>query len=283
MLNDAPSRTAWRVAIRRAAHQVLDHPRVFDDPLALPILGLGDNGRQLFLEDEKEQTRFARSMRAFMAVRSRVAEEELSAAVDRGVTQYVVLGAGLDTFACRSPFGDRLQVFELDHPATQAWKRDQLRSAGIREPAWLRFVPVDFEQQTAFDALVGAGLDLSRPAWFSWLGVTMYLESSTVWPVLRSIAALPAASGVVFDYAVPPEILGPRARAVFDDLAERVARAGEPWMTFFEPHALGTALLSAGFSSVRDRGRDEMNVAYFNDREDDLRVGGVVRLLTASV
>lgn len=283
MLNDTPSRTALRVAMRRAAHQVLDHPRVFDDPLALPILGLGADGRERFLLDENEQTRFAKSMRAFMAVRSRVAEEELATAMDRGVTQYVVLGAGLDTFAYRSPFGDRLQVFEVDYPATQAWKRDRLRSAGIREPAGLRFVPVDFEQQTALDALVRAGLERSRPTWFAWLGVTMYLEEATVWSVLKSIAAFPAGSGVVFDYGVPPAMLGARGQEVFAGLARRVAQGGEPWMTFFDPHTIGATLHAAGFSSVRDRGREETNLAYFSDRTDGLQVGGFVRLMTASI
>src|SRR6202161_3091310 len=140
------SRTAQRVAIRRgalrrAAHQLLDQPRVLDDPLALLIIG-ADAAEQL-RSNPKEHRAFSRAFRAFMAARSRYAEDELARAVALGVTQYVVLGAGLDTFAYRNPHAG-LHVFEVDHPATQAWKRVQLQTAEIPIPASLTFVPIDF-------------------------------------------------------------------------------------------------------------------------------------------
>jgi methyltransferase (TIGR00027 family) len=283
MLENTPSHTAKRVALRRAAHQVLDDPRVFDDPLALRIVGAQREAEAAFRQDQREQTRFAKSMRAFMAVRSRVAEDELARAVARGVTQYVVLGAGLDTFAYRNPFGDRLRVFEVDYPATQAWKREQLRDEGIPEPDWLRYVPVDFEHQTAIDALTRAGMRRDQPALFAWLGVTMYLEETTVWSVLKAIASLPPGGGVVFDYAVIPEILSPQTQLVFNELSRRVARGGEPWVTFFDPRVLGAMLRATGFASLNDMGSEALNQAYFNGREDGLRVGGLAHVVTALV
>src|SRR6202162_2165714 len=142
------SRTAQRVAIRRAAHQLLDQPRVLDDPLALRIIG-ADAAEGLGTKP-KEHHAFSRAFRAFMAARSRYAEDELARAVAEGVRQYVVLGAGLDTFAYRNPHPG-LRVFEVDHPATQAWKREQLQAAGITIPPALTFVHIDFEQKTLGD------------------------------------------------------------------------------------------------------------------------------------
>src|SRR5271169_5540690 len=150
------SRTAQRVAIRRAAHQLLDRPRVLDDPLALRIIG--SEAAEELRSNPKEHHAFSRAFRAFMAARSRYAEDELARAVAHGVRQYVVLGAGLDTFAYRNPHPG-LRVFEVDHPATQAWKREQLLAAGIAIPFSLTFVPIDFERQTLADGLVQCGFN----------------------------------------------------------------------------------------------------------------------------
>src|ERR1700678_242729 len=166
------SRTAHRVAIRRAAHQLLDHPKVLDDPLALRIIGR-DAAEEL-QSNPKEDHTFSRAFRAFMAVRSRYAEDELARAVAQGVSQYVVLGAGLDTFAYRNSHPG-LRVFEVDHPATQAWKREQLEAAEIPLPSSLAFVPVDFERRSLEAGIKESGFDVNAPAFFSWLGVTPYL------------------------------------------------------------------------------------------------------------
>src|ERR1700684_280435 len=136
------SRTAQRVAIRRAAHQLLDQPRVLDDPLALRIIG--SEAAEALRSDPKEDHAFSRAFRAFMAARSRYAEDELARAVARGVTQYVVLGAGLDTFAYRNPHAG-LHVFEVDHPATQVWKRERVPAAGIAIPPSFTLFSIDFE------------------------------------------------------------------------------------------------------------------------------------------
>jgi methyltransferase (TIGR00027 family) len=298
MLEARPSRTAYMVAMRRAAHQLFDHPKVLDDPIALPILGLDAEAR---LRGEwRFGSRFGRLVRASMAARSRYAEDQLAAAVGRGVWQYVVLGAGLDTFAYRNPYEQQgLRVFEVDHPATQAWKQQRLRSGGIAIPASLKFVPVDFEHQTLPDALRGAGFDPGQPAFFSWLGVTMYLARDTVLSTLRFIASCgrgatsgsgasgaPGApgGGVAFDYMVPRESLRWMRRLAFDAMARRVARAGEPFRTFFLPNELNAELERMGFHAIENIGGTEINARYFSGRTDGLRVPGLLgRLASAQV
>jgi methyltransferase (TIGR00027 family) len=177
-VKDAPSRTAERVALRRAAHQVLDHPKVFDDPLAVAIAGVSEF---------PHETLFARLLRAFMAVRSRYAEDQLTSAIARGVRQYVVLGAGLDTYAYRA--APEVRVFEVDHPATQAWKRSRLEDAGIAIPDSMRFVPVDFERQNLADELAQAGFNMDQPAFFSWLGepFRLFFDPAELSKLLRSL------------------------------------------------------------------------------------------------
>src|SRR5271155_2688796 len=182
------SRTARRVAIRRAAHQLLDHPMVLDDPLALRIIG--SEAAEELRSNPKEHHAFSRAFRAFMAARSRYAEDELACAVAHGVRQYVALGAGLDTFAYRNPHPG-LQVFEVDHPATQAWKREQLQAAGIAIPASLTFVPLDFERQTLAEGLGECGFDSSAAAFLSWLGVTPYLTRDAFLITASFIAGMP--------------------------------------------------------------------------------------------
>jgi methyltransferase (TIGR00027 family) len=167
-------------------------------------------------------------MRAFMVARSRYAEDKLAAAAANGVRQYVVLGAGLDTFAYRNPFR-HVRVFEVDHPATQAWKRERLQTAGIAIPNELSFVAVDFERQKLDEELAAAGFAMSEPAFFSWLGVTPYLSREAFQGTLRFITAMPAGSGVAFDFAVERSALGFMERIALAELSRRVASAGEPF------------------------------------------------------
>jgi methyltransferase (TIGR00027 family) len=275
------SRTAQRVAIRRAAHQLLDQPRVLDDPLALRIIG--SEAEEALRSNPKEDHAFSRAFRAFMAARSRYAEDELARAVAQGVRQYVVLGAGLDTFAYRSPHAG-LRVFEVDHPATQAWKREQLRAAGIAIPAALTFVPVDFEHQTLADGLGQCGFDLSAAAFFSWLGVTPYLTREACMTTLSFIAKMPAGSGVVFDFAVDRKLLNVGQRMALAALSRRVARYGEPFQLFFDPEKLQDELKSLGFRRTEFLQGKELNARYFKDREDGLLVrGGLGHLMAAWV
>jgi methyltransferase (TIGR00027 family) len=275
------SRTAQRVAIRRAAHQLLDHPRVLDDPLALRIIG--SEAAHDLRSNPKEHHAFARAFRAFMVARSRYAEDELARAVVDGVSQFVVLGAGLDTFAYRNPH-PRLRVFEVDHPATQAWKREQLHAGKIPIPESLTFVPIDFEKQTLRERLAEAGLNFNAPAFFSWLGVTPYLTRDACMATLSLIANLPQGSGVVFDFALDPALLNAGQRQALDALANRVASVGEPFQLFFDPAKLQEDLRNLGFHRTEFLQGVQINDRYFSNRTDDLRVrGGVGHLMGAWV
>jgi len=205
--------------MRRAAHQLVDEPKVLDDPIALKILGPRAIQR-LEGGEGMGHDRLSRGLRAFMAARSRFAEDELARAVGRGVEQYVVLGAGLDTFAYRNPHPpNSLRVFEVDYPATQEWKRRQLEATGIEIPASLTFAPVDFERQTLARGLGDAGFDREKPSFFSWLGVSMYLSDEAVEATLRFAGSLPRGGGIVFDYMVPRESLGFVERMALEMLA----------------------------------------------------------------
>lgn len=270
--------------MRRAAHQVLDRPLVLDDPLALRILGPAI-AAQVEAEKRLPQPRAAKYVRAFMVARSRLAEEALARAVERGAGQFVVLGAGLDTFAYRNPYdSSKLRVFEVDYPATQAWKQECLSTAGIATPESLTFVPVDFETSSLSEGLAAAGFDRTRAAFFSWLGVTMYLTPEATDCTLAFIAALPKGSGVAFDYAVPRESLNWVGRFVFDRMAARVAAASEPFRLFFVPHDLSAKLRQMGFSEIEDSGAGELNERFFQGRRDGLRVGGKLgRIMCATV
>ena len=278
MLNAKPSRTAQRVAMRRAAHQLLDDPRVFNDPLAAAIAGESEP------PDSVEQP-FSRALRAFLAVRSRYAEDQLARAVERGVLrQYVVLGAGLDTFAYRSPFrSSGLHVFEVDHPATQEWKRARLDAAHIPVPKEMTFAAVDFEHESLTDGLTAAGFNRRQPAFFSWLGVTPYLSRAAFDTTMRFIAQMPSGSGVAFDYAVERRLLSPTQQLALDAMSARVARAGEPFQLFFDPAALADDLVRLGLANIEDLDSGQINARYFAERSDGLAVSGGGHLLSAWV
>jgi methyltransferase (TIGR00027 family) len=261
-----PSRTAFHVALRRAMHQVLDRPPVLDDPIAVPLLGA-----RFTLDGKGETHAWARAARAYMAVRSRFAEDQLACAIAQGVTQYVLLGAGLDTFAYRNPF-PQLEVFEIDFPATQAWKRSLLAKAAIGEPATVRYIPLDFEHKTLVEGLREGGLDFSRPAFFGWLGVVPYLTLEAFRSTLETMAQLPKGTGAAFDFGLSPETLGWRQRLVFEALAARVARAGEPFRLFFTPESLEAELRRAGFARIDVRNAEQLNRAYFADRADGMKL-----------
>jgi methyltransferase (TIGR00027 family) len=278
MLEDQPSRTADRVALRRAAHQLWDKPKVFDDPIALKIIPAAASTE--LAGSRPSDSAPARFLRAFMVARSRFAEDNLLEAVARGVKQYVVLGAGLDTFAYRNPFAE-LHVFEVDYPATQAWKRQRLQLANIPVPSTLTFAPVDFEKDTLPAGLAQAGFRENETAFFSWLGVTPYLAEQTVLATLQWIAAGPQ-NGVAFDYAVPRSSLSFFQRMAFDALSARVATAGEPFVGFFDPETLSRELQKMGFKHIEDLGVEQINARYFSERSDGLRVGGgLARLMCA--
>lgn len=277
-----PSQTALGAAMQRAAHQLLERPLIFDDPLSLPILGL-ERVRWLAANLDRFRSPGAAALRAALVVRSRAAEDALADAVAAGTRQMVILGAGLDTFAYRNPHA-RLRVFEVDHPATQSWKRERLSAQGIAVPRSLAFVPVDFETQTLEARLAAAGLRTDAPAFFSWLGVTMYLSREAIAQTLRYAGSRCApGSAIVFDYLTAAATLPPAARRARDLLAARVAASGEPWISEFEPAELAALLRAQGFRRLHDLDTEALQARYFAGRSDGFGVTGSSRLMIASV
>jgi methyltransferase (TIGR00027 family) len=265
------SRTALGVALRRAAHQIYDSsPLVFADPIAVRLLGdtyakaLADSRASLHQKSSL-------AMRAWVVARSQFAEEQLERAVSTGVRQYVVLGAGLDTFGLRNPYPE-VKVFEVDHPATQMWKRQLVASSQLPEPASLHYVAVDFETQSLREQLQQAGLDLEAPALFAMLGVVVYLTAEAFQETLHFIASFPARSGVIFDYALPRHLLPADEAEARDELAARVASIGEPFRLFFSPEEMRSALDC--FDVMEDLDDEELNRRYFRDRTDPLNLHG---------
>jgi methyltransferase (TIGR00027 family) len=274
-----PSKTALRVALRRAAHQVYDaHPLVLDDPIAIPLLGAG-YAEELRRTPTRPDRPFSVALRAFMVARSRYAEDNLAQAVARGVTQYVLLGAGLDTFAHRNPYA-HLRVFEVDHPATQQWKRDLLQSSDLPVPANLTYATVDFERESLRERLKSAGFDTNAPAFFAWLGVVPYLTLTAFRSTVSFIGSQPSGSGVALDYGQPRSALPFVEQLAHDSIASRVQKAGEPFQLFFTPSEIATEFTA--FRVMEDLGAPEINARYFTDRSDSLRLlGTAVRLLSA--
>jgi len=194
----------------------------------------------------------------------------------------VVLGAGLDTYAYRGPLRDRLRIFEVDHPATQAWKRRRLADTGIPLPPSLTFAPVDFERETLAEGLAAAGFDKTMQTFFTWLGVVPYLTADAVWSTLGFVASVPAGAHVVFDYSDPPETLSPEMRSRHDLGAARVAGLGEAWINYFEAEPLRHQLAKLGFGEVEDLGPPQIAARYFPRRAGAApdRGGHIVRAAT---
>lgn len=275
--------TAIGAAKRRAAHQILDDPIVFEDPLAIRILNADYSLALCQYGAWFEQTPLSRGIRAALVARSRYTEDELHAAVKRGISQYVILGAGLDTFAYRNPYPvDALHVYEVDHPATQMWKRSRLEKAGIPIPDTLSFCPVNFEIQTLGDGLQQAGFDTGKSSFFSWLGVVIYLTNSAITSTLQFVASLPTGSTIVFDYMIFPSMLNPVERLGHEFLAYWVSLAGEPFQTFFNPLSLENNLRAMGFGQIENLAPEEIQARYFEGRKDNLRIDGM-HLINAQV
>jgi len=274
-----PSRTAMAAAAHRAAHQILEQGRIFADPLAVRILG--EDADVLARKADEDPT--GRRMRIFIAIRTRLAEDALAAAIDCGVTQLVVLGAGLDTYAYRSPLRERVRIFEVDHPATQAWKRERLADAEIPIPSTLTYAPIDFERQTLAEGLSAAGFDLQQSTFFTWLGVVPYLTEDAIWSTLGFIAGLPRGAHVVFDYSNPPETFSEELRLAHDKRAARVAELGEAWLSYFEEDDLRVKLMTLGFSRIEDFGPPQIAARFFPNRVSNMSSKGGHILLAATV
>ncbi len=262
----------------RAAHQVLERGVVFADPLAVRILGPDAETAVRDARDDPSK----RALRMFIAARARLAEDALAATVAHGVRQLVVLGAGLDTYAYRGPLRDRLRIFEVDRPATQAWKRERLVAAGITLPGTLVFAPVDFERASLADGLAAAGFDPAQQSFFTWLGVVPYLSELAILSTLSFIVGLSGGAHVMFDYANPPASFAEGARAAHEALAARVAAVGENFLSYFETDALCARLRALGFLAIEDLGPEQIAVRFFSRGANpaSARGGHVVRAST---
>jgi methyltransferase (TIGR00027 family) len=272
-----PSLTALGAATHRAAHQVLEQGRIFSDPLALRILG---KDAEMVAREAEDQPN-SRRLRLFIAVRTRFAEDALARAIARGTRQLVVLGAGLDTYAYRRTLPDGLQVFEVDHPATQAWKRERLAAAELAIPSALTFAPVDFERETLAEGLTRAGFEPGQASFFTWLGVTPYLTEAAVFSTLGFIGALVGNTEVVFDYANPPaSITAEDGRAAHEALAARVASIGEAFKSYFDSDVLTAKLGTIGFGEVEDLGPQDIAARYFGLARPPGQGGHILRAAT---
>lgn len=252
MIEQQPSRTAFAAAAHRAAHQVFEEGRMFSDPLALRILGLDVETVKQEMADPSR-----RGMRLFIAARTRFAEMKLAEAIaQRGVSQLVVLGAGLDTFAYRSPLAGKLAMFEVDFPATQAWKKRRLEETGIAAPGNLVYAPVDFERDDLVTQIEAAGFDPMKRSYFLWLGVVPYLTREAIMATLAAVGGLPGGAEIAFDYANPmlDGELTPEQRAAREAMRARVASVGEPFLSFFETDELHAELIARGLIAITDFG-----------------------------
>ncbi|MCA8491689.1 class I SAM-dependent methyltransferase [Burkholderia arboris] len=267
---DAPDSTAARVALWRALHVELDAPpHVLADEVGLRLLAPEPGWQQRGDMDPQ----FTRPFRASIVARARFIEDLVAEQAARGVSQYVILGAGLDSFVQRRPeMASRVTVFEVDPPAPQAWKQRRLAELGYGVPGWLRFVPVDFEAKQSWrDALVGAGFDAGKPAVVVSTGVSMYLTREANAAALREVASLAPGSTLAMTFLLPLEHADPDVRPGLEMAAKGARASGTPFISFFMPAQIQALALAAGFAKAAHVSAADLTRRYFADRTDGLR------------
>lgn len=271
-------------AYLRAVHMVLDgEPKILNDPLAAKLLGPGLDA-QIAADRERLTSKPLIKARALIIMRSRYVQDELLAAIDRGVRQYVVLGAGLDTspYMSRHP-AEKLRTYEVDHPDTQKLKLERLAAAGIQMPDNLRHVPVDFERESLGEVLAHAGFDRNQPTFFSWLGVSYYLRLESVLGVFKYVASVAPSSQLVFDFVMADSALGEAERKAIARITAFVEKYSEPWFSRFEPQELQDTLHSVGFSDTFYFSWERATERYFKDRSDQLHLDFTTQIMSAIV
>lgn len=279
---DGVSQTAVFAAQVRAAHAILDQNPIFDDPFAMVLADASEEDiENLFALIPRACARVARVL---PNQRARFAEEEVERAVQRGVEQYVILGAGLDSFAWRrADLMTEIQLFEVDHPATQEWKRQRMTIAGLRRPANLHFVAMDFEIDELQAGMMEAGFDRGLPSIWSWMGVVVYLEVGSIESTLRAAAAL-AASGsrMLASYTVTNDLMDSDSRE-FDELARAAsAESGEDHVTALAPNQIEVIAREAGWRTANTVDPSSF-AAWFSDRDDGLTPASYERILVADM
>jgi len=284
MRHDEASNTTQGPARLRAAHQILDHdPKIHVDPIAVGLTP-ESSVDSIRADEPLIHSRPYTLLRSAFVLRARYTEDCLAEAALGGASQYVILGAGLDTFAYRQPdYARAMRIFEVDHPATQAWKRGCLARRGIVPPENLAFVAVDFERDGLAESLAADGFDASKPAFFSWLGVVQYLSEPAIEATLRFIVGLAPCSAITLSFCVPDDLLGGADLELAMQCVVTCAARGEPWLSRHRPgdlHAMATRL---GFSSTRHLTPETAAHRYFHGRSDGLRAPRYAQLFTATV
>jgi methyltransferase (TIGR00027 family) len=265
----APDNTAVRTALWRALHVEVDAPpHVFEDKVGLKLAAPDDDWRS-----RPDMSPFTRPFRASIVARARFVEDLVAKEVAHGVEQYVILGAGLDTFAQRRPeLASQLRIFEIDQPGPQEWKRQRLVEVGFGIPSYLRLVPVNFETVAAWwERLIASGFDTERPAVVASTGVSMYLTHDAILATLRQVAALRSGSTFVMSFMLPLEMLDADVRPGVERAAEGARASGTPFISFFTPSEMLTLARAAGFREVKHVSADMLAQRYFADRTDGLR------------
>lgn len=278
-----PSQTMIRTALWRAVHRLRDQdPKILDDPFAGFLAGFDTDEAVLEAHDASDAARIP-GVRTPFVVRNRYAEDELATAIVKGVGQYVILGAGLDSFAYRrSDLMKSLSVYEVDHPGSQAWKLHRLAQLGLATPAGLNHVPVDFEIQNLSAELRRAGFRPDAPAFFSWLGTTQYLTREAVLSTIGEIAALASpGSEVVVQFIAPASTISQEDAAVANTLAERSARGGEPWLSYFTPDDMEQIFRQVGCKQLEHFGTAEATLRYLEGRTDGSRIAAYFGMVKA--
>ncbi|MGH8445597.1 MAG: class I SAM-dependent methyltransferase [Solimonas sp.] len=265
----APDNTAIRTALWRALHVEADAPpHVFED-----VIGLALAAPEAGWQQRPDMSAFTRPFRAAILARARFVEDWLAEQAGHGVGQYVILGAGLDTFAQRRPeLAQRLRVFEIDQPGPQAWKRQRLEALGLGVPPFLKLVPVDFEAGDAWwERLAAAGFDAGRPSVLASTGVSMYLTREAILATLREVAALAPGTTFIMSFMLPIEMVDPEVRFGVERAAEGARAAGTPFISFFMPEDMLALAREAGFKRVQHVSATELAQRYFAQRTDGLR------------
>ncbi len=271
MESDKPSTTAFFVSMARAVHLILDdEPKIFEDQFALSFIG--QQFKSIFKSFQTPLDKFSRSG---ILCRSRYTEDLLYEAISRGVKQYVILGAGLDSFAYQNTdLSDRLRIFEVDHPASQEWKRKRIEEAGISLPKNVSFIPIDFELQSLEEGMAQGGYIPDDPTFFSWLGVTYYLTEDAVFNTLQYVATSAAPdSEIVFEYVFPDSMLSEEALHWMKNIKKKVAALGEPMISTFSPDYMVSKLKKIGFDQIDEIDKNKVkdyNQKYFLKRTDGL-------------
>ena len=261
-----PDNTALRTALWRALHLLVDEePYIFEDEIGLKLISPPDDWQQ------RPDMKFTKRLRASVVARSRFVEDLIISQSKQGISQYVILGAGLDTFAQRRPdIASKIRIFEIDRPDTIAWKEQRLTEFGFGVPEYLHFVPVDFETSSWWEQLLKSGFDNNKPAVVACTGVSLYLSTEAVTSMLNQIATLVSGSKLAMTFYLHKELLDEEDKPM-QEIAEEGARAsGTPMLSFFVPNEILTLAIKAGFKDAETISTKDLEQYYFTNRVDNL-------------